>query len=188
MKKLSFVIFIVASVVVLTLSATSKSKNNMTKTIYNIKVKTNEGKEIALSEYKNKVLLIVNTASECGYTPQYTGLEELYKKYAKQGFEVLAFPCNQFGSQEPGTNAQIKDFCESFYKVTFPIFDKIEVNGENSIELYKFLKSDAVGLGTEDIKWNFTKFLVNRDGVPVKRYASAITPEAIDKDIKELLK
>ena len=146
-----------------------------------------DGNEIKLSDYKGKVLLIVNTASECGFTPQYKGLQEIYNKYNKNGFEVLGFPCNQFGGQEPGSSEEIKQFCELNYSVTFPMFEKIDVNGESAHELYKFLKSEKSGLITDDVKWNFTKFLINKNGKPVERYASITTPESIAKDIEKLL-
>jgi glutathione peroxidase len=134
------------------------------------------------------VLLIVNVASECGFTPQYAGLEALQRKHAPAGFAVLGFPCNQFGAQEPGTEAQIRDFCESSYAVSFPLFAKIDVNGSDAHPLYQFLKSSEPGLlGTEAIKWNFTKFLVGRDGKVIKRYAPATKPEAIEADIAEAL-
>ncbi|MEA3117613.1 MAG: glutathione peroxidase, partial [Paraburkholderia sp.] len=135
-----------------------------------------------------KVLLIVNTASECGFTPQYEGLQKLYERFSARGFEVLGFPCNQFGKQEPGDAAQIGSFCEKNYGVTFPLFDKIEVNGPNAHPLYRYLASEARGvLGTKSIKWNFTKFLVERDGKVAKRYAPSVKPEAIGIDIESNL-
>jgi glutathione peroxidase len=134
------------------------------------------------------VLLIVNTASECGFTPQYAGLQKLYNDYATRGLAVLGFPCNQFGKQEPGDSAQIGSFCEKNYGVTFPIFDKIDVNGANAHPLYRWLTGEAPGLlGLEAIKWNFTKFLVDRNGKVVKRYAPVTKPEAIAADIDKLL-
>lgn len=139
-------------------------------------------------EYAGKVLLIVNVASECGFTSQYKELRALYAEFAQQGFEILAFPCHQFGGQEPGTSEQIANFCSEKYKVTFPIFQKTDVNGANAHKLFDYLKTAAPGLlGTEMIKWNFTKFLVNRDGSLVKRYASASTPMSICADIQSLL-
>ena len=157
-------------------------------TIYDFKVKSIDGQMVDLSIYKDKVLLIVNTASKCGFTKQYTGLEELYKNYKDKGLVVLGFPCNQFGSQEPGDEAEIKEFCSLTYKVNFPMFAKIDVNGDNTDPVYKFLKNSAKGvLGSEVIKWNFTKFLVNRKGEVVDRFASITTPEALVKDIEKLL-
>lgn len=145
-------------------------------------------KPVNLANYKGKVLLIVNVASKCGFTPQYEGLEKLYRKYKPQGFEILAFPCNQFGNQEPGTNEEIKNFCSTKFNVTFKLFDKIEVNGPNSHPLYKFLKQEKPGmLGTPDIKWNFTKFLIDKNGVVVERFAPQTSPESIEKDLIKLL-
>ena len=146
------------------------------------------GKIKSMSEYKGKVVLVVNVASKCSFTPQYKGLEDIYKKYKKQGLEILAFPCNQFNKQEPGTKEQIKSFCDSTYSVTFPLFDKIDVNGENTHPLYKFLKKEATGfLWTESIKWNFTKFLIDREGNVITRYGSATKPKSIEADIVEIL-
>ncbi len=146
-------------------------------------------KPVQLSSFKGKVLLIVNVASKCGFTPQYEGLEKIYRKYKSQGFEILAFPCNQFGAQEPGTNEEIKTFCSTKYNVTFHLFDKIEVNGPNAHPLYKFLKEAKPGiLGSQDIKWNFTKFLIDRNGNVVERFAPQTSPESIEKDIIKLLK
>lgn len=173
-----------------TLNCQSKGKE-MTdhKSVYDFTVKNIDGKEVHISDYKGKVLLIVNTASECGFTPQYEGLEKLYEDYKSKGFEILAFPCNQFGGQEPGNNEEIKKFCSTNYSVTFPLFDKIDVNGENADPLYKYLKSEQSGLITDDIKWNFTKFLIDKNGKPVNRYASQTTPDKISTDIeKELQK
>jgi glutathione peroxidase len=156
--------------------------------IHDFKAKTIDGKEISLSDYRGKVLLIVNVASKCGFTPQYEGLEKLYKKYKGQGFEVLGFPCNQFGAQEPGTETDIKSFCDLNFGVTFPLFAKIDVNGANAHPLYKYLTHDKPGvLGTEAIKWNFTKFLIDKQGEPVERYGSADKPESLEKDIEEVL-
>lgn len=156
--------------------------------LYDIPVRTLEGKEQTLSAYEGKVLLIVNVASECGYTPQYRGLQALYDKYREQGLEVLGFPCNQFGQQEPGDAAEIRAFCRTTYPVSFPLFEKIEVNGPAAHPLYRYLKHEKPGLlGTEAIKWNFTKFLVNRDGAVLKRYASADTPESIEATVAALL-
>jgi glutathione peroxidase len=157
-------------------------------TVYDYSAKDINGKSRPLADFRGKVLLIVNVASECGFTPQYAGLEALQRKHAPAGFAVLGFPCNQFGAQEPGTEAQIRDFCESSYAVSFPLFAKIDVNGSDAHPLYQFLKSSEPGLlGTEAIKWNFTKFLVGRDGKVIKRYAPATKPEAIEADIAEAL-
>ena len=158
-------------------------------TVYDFKARSVEGNDWSLGDYKGKVLLVVNVASECGYTPQYTGLEALYRKFKDRGFEVLGFPCNQFGAQEPGTEAQIKSFCETRFGVSFPLFAKIAVNGPETHPLYEFLKSAEPGLlGTEAIKWNFTKFLVGKDGSVLKRYAPQTRPEAIAGDIEAALK
>ena len=157
--------------------------------VHDFEAKSIDGKAVPLSQYKGKALLIVNVASRCGFTPQYEGLEKLYEKYKDRGLEVLGFPCNQFGAQEPGTEADIKSFCDLNYGVKFPLFAKIDVNGEQAHPLYKYLTHDKPGiLGTEAIKWNFTKFLVGKDGEPVKRYASAATPEGIEGDVAALLK
>jgi glutathione peroxidase len=153
-----------------------------------IPVTAADGSETDLSAYDGKVLLIVNTASKCGFTPQYEGLEALHRKYADRGLAVLAFPCNQFGAQEPGDAAEIASFCKLTYDVTFPIFGKIDVNGDNAAPLYRHLKKEAKGvLGSEAIKWNFTKFLVDRSGNVVGRYAPTTKPEDIEKDIERLL-
>ncbi len=158
-------------------------------TVYDFNVTTIDGKVISMSHYKEKVLLIVNVASECGFTPQYAGLEKLYETYREEGFMVLGFPSNQFGKQEPGSNEEIIFFCQGTYDVQFDMFAKIDVNGDNADPLYKFLKSEQSGfLWTESIKWNFTKFLVDRNGHVVKRYGSSTKPENIKKDIEALLK
>jgi len=158
------------------------------KDLYNFNVVTVTGQEQSMSIYKGKVLLIVNVASECGFTPQYEGLQKLYESYNDQGFEVLGFPCNQFGGQEPGTPKQIQNFCKVNFGVTFPLFAKIDVNGENAHPLYVYLKDKAPGLmGTKSIKWNFTKFLIDKEGNVIKRYGSSTKPEKITKDIEELL-
>ncbi|PJB52749.1 MAG: glutathione peroxidase, partial [Bdellovibrio sp. CG_4_9_14_3_um_filter_39_7] len=151
--------------------------------MYNFKVKTIDGSETTLEKYKGQVLLIVNTASKCGFTSQYKGLEDLFKKYQDKGFQVLAFPCNQFGAQEPGDEKEIQSFCSLTYDVSFPLFAKIDVNGDEAAPLYNFLKSNVKGLlGSETIKWNFTKFLVDSTGKPIKRYAPQTKPEDIEKD------
>ncbi len=160
----------------------------MSTSIYDFKVKRLNGEEIRLDTYRGKVLLIVNTASECGYTPQYAGLEALYRNLGVRGLVVLGFPCNQFGAQEPGDAAAIGQFCEAKFGVSFPLFAKIEVNGDNAHPLYNHLKHAAAGvLGTEAIKWNFTKFLVDRDGRVVERYAPATKPEDLQEAIEALL-
>ena len=157
-------------------------------TVMDFSATLSNGNEVALGDYAGKVLLIVNTASKCGFTPQYTGLESLQKNYSASGFSVLAFPCNQFGGQEPGTEQDIESFCDLNYQTSFPLFSKIEVNGASSHPLFTHLKSEAPGvLGSKRIKWNFTKFLVNQQGKVVKRYAPSTKPEAIAKDIEALL-
>jgi glutathione peroxidase len=157
-------------------------------TVYDFQADAIKGEKVDLSMYRGKALLIVNVASRCGFTPQYQGLESLYEKYKDQGFLVLGFPCNQFGSQEPGTEDEIKNFCEMNYGVKFPLFSKVDVNGSNAHPLYKFLVKAKPGiLGTEGIKWNFTKFLIDRQGNPVKRYAPSDKPEAIENDLKTVL-
>ncbi len=155
--------------------------------IYDFKVKDAKGTEVALSDYKGKVLLIVNTATSCGFTPQYEGLQKLYEKYREQGFEILDFPCNQFGNQASGSEDSIVSFCQLRYGVTFRQFAKIEVNGENENPLYTYLKSQKGGIMGNKIKWNFTKFLVDKEGNVVERYASTVEPEKIESRIKELL-
>ena len=155
--------------------------------IYDYTVKDVKGNEVSLADYKGKVLLIVNTATGCGFTPQYEGLQALYEKYADQGFEILDFPCNQFANQAPGTDDEIVTFCKGRFGVTFKQFSKIDVNGENESPLYKYLKSQKGGVFGSNIKWNFTKFLVDKDGNVVSRYAPTVTPEKIDGDIRELL-
>ena len=152
--------------------------------LYEIKVLTNKGEEISLEQYKGKALLIVNTATGCGFTPQYKGLEDLYEKYHEQGFEVLDFPCNQFFRQAPGSDEEIHQFCTLRYNTTFPRFKKIEVNGKNESPLYTFLKAQIKGR----IKWNFTKFLVDKEGNVVKRFEPTDKPEDFENDIAELLK
>ncbi len=157
-------------------------------TVYDFTVKDIAGKPVPLDRFRGQVLLVVNVASECGFTPQYKGLEALYQRYHARGLDILGFPCNQFGGQEPGTAKEIAQFCELNYGVTFPLFAKIDVNGDAASPLYKFLKSEKPGLlGSEAIKWNFTKFLVDRDGKPVKRYAPNDTPESLAGDIEKAL-
>ncbi len=160
----------------------------MSDSIYDFKATLLNGEEVDLDTYRGKVLLIVNTASECGFTPQYAGLETLYQNLKSKGFVVLGFPCNQFGAQEPGDAAAIGQFCQVNFGVTFPMFAKIEVNGENTHPLYAYLKHEAAGLlGTEAIKWNFTKFLVDREGQVVERYAPATKPEDLTQAVEALL-
>ncbi|MFS0675008.1 glutathione peroxidase [Ornithinibacillus sp. 179-J 7C1 HS] len=154
--------------------------------IYNFSATTLKGEIKDLSEYNGKVLLIVNTASKCGFTPQYEGLQRLYDTYQDKGFEVLGFPCDQFGNQEPGSSDEIADFCQMNYGVTFQMFEKIDVKGDNAHPLFKYLTSEAKGLLTEDIKWNFTKFLVDQNGEVIKRYAPQTTPDKLEKDIVKL--
>ncbi len=158
-------------------------------TVYDFDAQTIDGKSVALSEYRGKVLLIVNTASACGFTPQFAGLEELYQTYEKDGLLVLGFPCNQFGGQDPGEDKQIAAFCESAYHVTFPMMHKIDVNGDAAHPLYQWLTKEAPGiLGSKAIKWNFTKFLINREGEVVHRYAPLDKPSSLSRAIEEELK
>lgn len=158
------------------------------KNVYSFHAKSINGEETSLEKFQGKILLIVNVASKCGFTPQYEGLEALYRNYQDKGFEILAFPCNQFGAQEPGDESEIKDFCKLTYDVSFPMFQKIDVNGANTHPLYQFLKSEEKGLlGTEGIKWNFTKFLIDRKGNVVDRFAPATKPADLEKDIQKLL-
>ena len=164
-----------------------KLKNGMIMGIYDYKVINNKGEEVSLSDYKGKVLLIVNTATGCGFTPQYKGLEELYKKYKDQGLEILDFPCNQFGHQAPGSDQEINSFCTLNYDTTFPRFKKIDVNGENASPLYKWLKKEKGGIFGNAIKWNFTKFLIDRSGKVVARYSPTTSTAKIEGKIKELL-
>lgn len=157
-------------------------------TVYDFSARDIDGNERSLSEWKGKLMLIVNVASKCGFTPQYTGLEALWRQDRDQGLVVLGFPCDQFGHQEPGDEAEIRNFCSTSYDVTFPMFAKVEVNGEGAHPLYQWLKSEGKGIfGSEGIKWNFTKFLVDRQGEVVKRYAPTDTPEKIAKDIASRL-
>lgn len=156
--------------------------------LYELQAKTTDGKHLPLSEFRNQVLLFVNVASKCGFTSQYKGLEELYKKHKDSGLMILGFPCNQFGAQEPGTNEEIQSFCKLTYDVSFPILDKIDVNGDDADPIYHYLKEAAPGiLNTKAIKWNFTKFLVGKNESSIKRYASTDTPESLEKDILSLL-
>jgi len=159
------------------------------KHFYDFNAKTITGEEVSMSAYKGKVVLVVNVASKCGFTPQYEGLEKLYQDYNSQGLEILGFPCNQFRKQEPGTHEEIQNFCKVNFDVTFPLFEKIDVNGEHTHPLYVYLKAQAPGfLGTEGIKWNFTKFLIDKQGKVITRYGSSTKPAEIAKDIEKLLK
>lgn len=155
--------------------------------IYDFTIEQTDGSEKKMSDYQNKVLLIVNTATGCGFTPQYEGLQKLYDNYQEKGFEVLDFPCNQFGNQAPGTNEEVATFCQMNYQTTFQTFGKINVNGENESPVYTYLKAAQGGLLNKDIKWNFTKFLVDRQGKVVKRYAPQTKPEEIAEDVEALL-
>lgn len=156
--------------------------------IYDFSARDIDGKERSLAEFRGKALLVVNVASKCGFTPQYEGLEALHKEWHAKGFEVLGFPCDQFGHQEPGDEAEIRNFCSLNYGVTFPMFAKIDVNGDNAHPLYRWLKSEKKGLlGTEGVKWNFTKFLIDREGSVVARYAPTDTPAKIEKDLPAVL-
>ncbi|OKY24783.1 MULTISPECIES: glutathione peroxidase [Thalassotalea] len=160
----------------------------MSNNFYQYQVVTNRKQAFELNSLKNKVVLIINTASACGFTPQYAGLEELYQKYKDKGFEILAFPCNQFGKQEKGDNEAIQQFCDLNFKINFPLMDKVEVNGDNAAPLFTFLKKEAPGiLGSKSIKWNFTKFLVDGNGNVVKRYSPTTKPEELSHDIERLL-
>jgi len=164
------------------------AKEHTMQSIYDFKVKTIEGKETTLETYKGKVMLIVNVASKCGYTSQYEGLEALYKKYKEKGLVILGFPCNQFASQEPGSEAEIQNFCRVNFGVTFPMYAKIKVNGEQTHQLYRYLKSQQPGfLGTEAIKWNFTKFLIDKEGKVVDRFGSSTKPKSLEEVIEKLL-
>jgi glutathione peroxidase len=160
----------------------------MTSSVYDFACQTPGGKKKSLGDYQGKVLLVVNTASKCGFTPQFEGLEQMYEKYKDRGLEILGFPCNQFGKQDPGSNDEIMEFCQLNYGVSFPMFGKIEVNGGGTDPLFKYLKKEAPGaLGTQRIKWNFTKFLIDPSGEVVKRYAPTVKPKDIEKDVKKLL-
>lgn len=169
-------------------STVSLSEEEVPMSIYEIQVQTIEEENTTLTPYRGKVMLVVNTASECGFTPQLEGLEKLYREYETHGFTVLGFPCNQFMGQEPLEGEAIRNFCQTNYSVTFPIFAKIEVNGENTHPLYAYLKKEAPGfLGSELIKWNFTKFLVDRNGHVVERYAPSTKPDELREAIEKLL-
>ncbi len=155
---------------------------------YDFSAKNMDGQEVNMVEYKGKVVLVVNTASKCGLTPQFTGLEELYEEYKEKDFEILGFPCNQFAKQDSGSNEEINNFCLINYGVSFTMFEKIDVNGQNAHPLYKYLKSEAKGLISKEIKWNFTKFLIDSDGNVIKRYGPTTNPLSIKDDIEKLIK
>ncbi|CAH0991682.1 Glutathione peroxidase BsaA [Sinobacterium norvegicum] len=160
----------------------------MSNSIYGFAPAAKNGEKTSLEQYKGKVLLIVNTASKCGFTPQFDGLEELNKKYADQGLQILGFPCNQFGKQDPGSNEEITEFCQLNYGVSFPMLAKIDVNGSNAAPLFNYLKTEAKGLlGSKNIKWNFTKFLISKDGNQIQRFAPATKPKDLDAEIQKLL-
>lgn len=184
MKRTSMIISILLIAVMITTLSFAQDAQKFPKTpIYKFSAKTIDGEDISLEKFKGKVLLIVNVASKCGYTPQYKGLQELYDKYKSRGFEILAFPCNQFRGQEPGTNTQIKDFCSAEYGVTFPLFSKIEVNGEEALPLYQFLTNDD----EKPILWNFEKFIVGFNGIVVQRFGTKIKPEELIPEIERQL-
>ncbi|MGV3489650.1 MAG: glutathione peroxidase [Tuberibacillus sp.] len=155
--------------------------------IYSFSAKKINGEAVSLSEYKDQVLLIVNTASRCGFTPQYAELQQLYEKYHRQGFEILAFPCNQFMHQEPGNEEEIQEFCQTNYGVTFPLFAKIDVRGKDAHPLFKYLMEQAPGTFSKQIKWNFTKFLINRKGEVTARFAPSTSPAKLETDVQNLL-
>ena len=160
----------------------------MTDSIYQFSVKDIQGNSVSLSDFEGKTLLIVNTASKCGFTPQYKGLEALYENHKDKGLVILGFPCNQFGKQEPGSDEEIASFCDLTFKVSFPMFSKVDVNGDKASPLYNYLKEKAPGvLGSKGIKWNFTKFLINKDGNVVKRFAPKDKPETIEQEITAIL-
>lgn len=154
---------------------------------YEFSATTLQGEEVNMDQYKGKVVVVANTASKCGFTPQYEGLEKLYEQYKDQGLVVLGFPCNQFGGQEPGDSDEIQEFCQVNYGVSFPMFAKVDVNGSNAHPVFKYLKSEQGGLLGSKIKWNFTKFLIDREGKPVKRYAPTTKPEKMEDDIQKLI-
>ena len=159
----------------------------MSENIYQFNFSQLDGEEVSLSKFKGKAILVVNTASFCGLTYHYTGLEKLYKEYKEKGLVIIGFPCNQFGKQEPGTSEEINDFCNLNYDVTFPMSTKVDVNGKNAHPLFKYLKSELKGKLNDSVKWNFSKFLIDRDGIPFKRFGSTIEPEDISTSIEEVL-
>lgn len=178
-------LYLTLGLLIMTAGSLSAASN-----IYSFTLPSIDGKPMPLAEFKGKVVLIVNVASQCGYTPQYKGLEALYEKYKDQGFVILGFPANNFGAQEPGTNEEIKTFCSRTYNVTFPMYSKVSVKGGDQVPLYKYLTTDADPSHSGDIKWNFTKFLVGRDGQVVQRFESAVTPESpeVVRAVEKLLK
>lgn len=156
--------------------------------VYDYEARTSKGEEVKLSDYRGKVVLIVNTASKCGFTPQFQGLQELYDKYHDRGLEILGFPSNQFMEQDPGSNDEILEFCQLNYGVKFPMFEKTDVKGDNAHPLFRYLSDEAPGLmGSKSVKWNFTKFLIDKEGTPVKRFAPQTSPDQLEKDIEKLL-
>jgi glutathione peroxidase len=159
----------------------------MKENVYQFNFNQLDGKEVSLSDFKGKAILVVNTASACGLTYHYTGLEKLYQKYKDEGLVIIGFPCNQFGTQEPGTSEEIQEFCSLNYDVTFPMSSKVEVNGKNEHPLFKYLKSELKGTLTDSVKWNFTKFLIDRNGMPFKRFGSTVEPEDISSSIDKIL-
>ncbi|MFV0471554.1 MAG: glutathione peroxidase [Paludibacteraceae bacterium] len=166
----------------------AKKQTSTSENFYHFKASNLAGKEVDMKTYQGKVVLVVNTASKCGFTPQFAGLETLYKKYKEQGLVVLGFPCNQFGKQDPGTDTEIGEFCTANYGVTFPMFAKIEVNGSNAHPLYKYLKNALGGTFGDSVKWNFTKFLIDRNGKPIKRFAPNVKPADMEDEIAATLK
>ena len=185
MKKILLTLLCVSQITIQAGETMPKDK----KTFYDFNATSIIGENISMKDYKDKVVLVVNTASKCGFTPQYKGLETLYKKHKDEGFVILGFPCNQFREQEPGTEQEIQNFCKTNYDITFPLFEKIDVNGDNTHPLYKFLKSEATGfMWTEGIKWNFTKFLIDKKGNVITRYGSSTKPKEIEEEIIKLLK
>ncbi len=197
MKKL---LVIMISVILITGCSASKRNNESEKgtvttsakaasqNFYSFKALNMQGEEVSMADFSGKVVLVVNTASKCGFTPQFEGLEELYKKYKNQGLVIIGFPSNQFGNQDPGSNQQILEFCQANYGVTFPMFEKTDVNGENEHPIYTYLKNNIPDTEATNIKWNFTKFLIGKDGKPLKRYESRVKPSDIEADIIDLLK
>ena len=183
-KQMKKIFFLIATMLITLTSVQAQKADN----IYGFEVKTIKGETQKLSTYKAKVVLIVNTASKCGLTPQYEGLEALYQKYKDKGLVILGFPCNQFMGQEPGTAEEIENFCNTKYNITFPLFDKIEVNGDETNPLYRYLKEALPLDGKNDIRWNFEKFLINKNGIPVKRFAPRTKPADLEIEIEELLK
>jgi len=180
--------FLLIMLFTLSLSTYSLNAGASMQHFYDFEANDITGKAVSMSTYKGKVILVVNVASECGFTPQYKGLEKLYQTYRKQGLEVIGFPCNQFGGQEPASEKEIQNFCMVNFGVTFPLFEKIEVNGKHTHPLYRFLKKEATGfLGTEGIKWNFTKFLIDKSGKVIKRYGSSTEPKEMASDIEKYL-